>query len=258
MSDLVQQIKDGQAVDQTSSSTSTTKKANSSSLDKNAFLQLLVTQMKYQDPLNPSSNTEYVAQLATFSQLEQLQNLSNASSTSQAFGLVGKTVDVKTENATGDTSIITGRVDYVNASDSTAKLSINGKLYSIDQLANVYDSTYLTEQNLPTVTKTALKYDGASPKDQSLTVTLGSEDTVADDVAIAINGSVIDSSLIKISGNKVTIDKSAFANLQNGTYKVTVVFNDSLYTTDKENVTVQVTNSTVTASDSSSTEAAAV
>ena len=48
-------------------------------LGKDAFLQLLVCQMQNQDPMNPNSDTEYVAQLAQFSQLEQLQNLGTES-----------------------------------------------------------------------------------------------------------------------------------------------------------------------------------
>ena len=52
------------------------KKAGGS-LDKDAFLQLLVAQMKYQDPLEPTSNTEYISQLATFSSLEEMQNLNS-------------------------------------------------------------------------------------------------------------------------------------------------------------------------------------
>lgn len=255
MADLVQAIKDGKIEATTSTASKTTDKANGSKLDKDAFLQLLVTQMKYQDPLNPSSNTEYVAQLATFSQLEQLQNLSDSSSTSQAFGLVGKTVDITTESATGNTAVITGTVDYVSISNGEAKLSINGSLYGIDQLATVIDSTYLTKKGLPTVTNTALKYDASNPTNQNVSVTLGSGETIADDVGIAINGTVIDKNLINVSGNKVTIDKSAFTNLKNGTYKVVVAFNDSLYTTVKDKVTVQVTNSKVTDTSSDSTEA---
>jgi flagellar basal-body rod modification protein FlgD len=257
MGDLVQTIKDGKVVDTESTSSSSKTKSNASdnTLDKDAFLQLLVTQMKYQDPLNPSSNTEYVAQLATFSQLEQLQNLSNASATSQAFSLVGKTVDVTTESATGSTTTITGKVDYVSVSNGESKLSINGNLYSVDQLATVLDSAYVTKQGLPTATQTALAYDADNPKDMNVTVNLGTGDTVADDVAVAIDGTVVDASLVKLSGGKVTIDDSAFANLKNGTYKMTIVFNDSLYTTVKDKVTVQVENSEVTDSSSNSTEA---
>ena len=55
------------------SSTSTNRMNDA--LDKDAFLQLLVTQMQYQDPLDPQDNSEYVAQLAQFSSLEQMTNV---------------------------------------------------------------------------------------------------------------------------------------------------------------------------------------
>jgi flagellar basal-body rod modification protein FlgD len=48
------------------------------SLGSDAFLQLLVTQLQNQDPTNPESNTEFVAQLATFSSLEQLTSINKA------------------------------------------------------------------------------------------------------------------------------------------------------------------------------------
>lgn len=251
MSDLVQAVKDGKVVTSTSSSSSTASSSSTSksgsTLDKNAFLKLLVTQMKYQDPLNPSTDTEYVAQLATFSQLEQLQNLSTAATTSQAFGLVGKNVTVTTENSTGNTSTISGKVDFVSMSNGTAKISINGSLYSLDDLTSVIDDDYITEQNSPSITQaTELKYDASNPTDQTFDVNLGSGDTTADDVAVAINGNVVDTNLVNVKNGKVTIDKSAFENLENGTYKATVVFNDSNYTTVKDKVTVQVSNSTVT------------
>ena len=45
-------------------------------LGKEAFLQLLVAQIQNQDPLNPSEDKEFIAQLSTFSMLEQMQNMS--------------------------------------------------------------------------------------------------------------------------------------------------------------------------------------
>jgi flagellar basal-body rod modification protein FlgD len=53
---------------QTSSTTQT--------LGKDAFLKLFVTQLRYQDPLSPMDNTQFIAQLAQFSSLEQLNNIS--------------------------------------------------------------------------------------------------------------------------------------------------------------------------------------
>ena len=62
-------VKDGE-IQQTAAETSAKKATKSNSgMDKDAFLQLLVAQMKYQDPLEPTSNAEYISQYATFSQV---------------------------------------------------------------------------------------------------------------------------------------------------------------------------------------------
>lgn len=81
------------------------KTAGANTLSKDAFLTLLVTQMKYQDPLNPTSDKEFLAQLAQFSSLEQLTNVNakldtlNTATTQQqmftAAGFIGKEIKAK-------------------------------------------------------------------------------------------------------------------------------------------------------------------
>lgn len=143
MGDLILPVKDGKV--QTASSTENTKSTKpGGELGKDAFMQLLVTQMQYQDPLNPSDNTQYISQLATFSQLEQMQNISQTTTNSQAFSLVGKQVIVKVDSTSNsDSNYITGKVDYVYISGSKTKLSIDGKLYSFDQLDTVLADGYV-------------------------------------------------------------------------------------------------------------------
>ena len=85
-----------------------------STLGYDQFLQLLCAEMQYQDPLEPTSNTDYVAQMATFSQLEATLSMSETESNSMASSLVGKQVILKvTSETTGITDYVDGRVDYV-------------------------------------------------------------------------------------------------------------------------------------------------
>jgi flagellar basal-body rod modification protein FlgD len=123
--------------------------AKGGDLDKEAFLQLLVTQMKYQDPLEPTDNTEYVSQLATFSELEQMTNLVASSDLTRASQLVGQYVTVKEKNeTTGEETIKGGKVDYVTVENGKGYLNIGDAKYSIDNLDSVVDEKYLNAYNL--------------------------------------------------------------------------------------------------------------
>ena len=140
---ITQLIKNGEVVDTSaeSNSSSSTSKKSGGSLDKDAFLQLLVAQMKYQDPLEPTDNTEYISQLATFSQLEETQNMQASLQEMEANSLVGKQVVLRvTSSATGETSDVTGTVDSVIHENY---LMVNNNLYSIDDLYSVMDDSYM-------------------------------------------------------------------------------------------------------------------
>jgi flagellar basal-body rod modification protein FlgD len=106
-------------------------------LGKDAFLQLLVTQLKNQNPLSPQDNGAFVAQLAQFSSLEgintlndSVNNISSNFSSSQALqasSLVGRSIITQTDKALVDTSkSMTGSV-AVTAATGNVSVKITDK-----------------------------------------------------------------------------------------------------------------------------------
>ena len=148
-------IKDGKIVE-TAAESSVKKAATNSGMDKDAFLQLLVAQMKYQDPLEPTSNTEYISQYATFSQVEQMQNMAATMELSRASSMVGKLVEVSTTDSNGETKTIQGMVEYVTYENNKAYVSIEGTLYAADDVTSVIDETYQTAFDLAVAFATAM------------------------------------------------------------------------------------------------------
>lgn len=141
---LVAPIENGKVVETSSeSSLKRAKKSSENGMDKEAFLQLLVAQMKYQDPLEPTSNTEFVTQYAQFSQVEQLQNMAGNMELQRASQLVGQHVRVKTTNTTGDVNYVEGKVDYVAYENGKAYVSIGGETYAVGDLDTIADPEYL-------------------------------------------------------------------------------------------------------------------
>ncbi len=136
-------INNGEIV-KTANQINTEKEAekSSSTVNKTDFMNLLVAQMKNQDPLEPTSNTEWVSQYATFSELEQMQNVANSSTLQRASDLVGKEVMVNSTDASGNIKQVQGKVDSVSFSGSNAYLTIDGVQYSIDDLVEVVDRDY--------------------------------------------------------------------------------------------------------------------
>ncbi len=240
MSEVIKSVSDIIS-DQTKNLQISTQTKGTDALGKDAFMQLLVAQMKYQDPLNPSQDTEYISQLATFSQLEQMQNLNATNTNSQALSLVGKQVVVKMTDATGKVTYQDGFVDYVTLQNGKAKLSIDDKLFGIEDLVEVYDEKYLKSLGRPTVEQQELSFDAKNPKDVSVKVDLGTT-SVANALAVVINGNVIDSSHLSLENGALTIKGEAFEKLGNGTYNMVFLFNDELETTVSNKVSLTVTN----------------
>jgi flagellar basal-body rod modification protein FlgD len=96
-------------------------------LGQEDFLEILLAQLSFQDPLEPIDNQEFIAQLAQFSTLEldrlnndKLDGLLTLNSTNQAVSLIGKTVDVTTTSGTQ-----TGDVTTVRFQEGVPLLTVN-------------------------------------------------------------------------------------------------------------------------------------
>ena len=86
-------------------------------LGKDAFFKLLITQLQYQNPLEPMDDRDFIAQIAQFSALEQMQNLNHSFSYSMGFSLLGKYISAAvTDEQTGEIRSVSGEVTSVHLS----------------------------------------------------------------------------------------------------------------------------------------------
>ena len=138
----------------------TTDRKTSSKNDSNMFLNLMLQQLKNQDPTQPTDNTEWLSQLAQYSYLEQMTQMNtgltncmnyisamyndmamNAEIT-QTLSMVGKevTITVPDEKDSSKTTEITGKVTEANFKDGTGKVKVNGEYYSISNITSIRES----------------------------------------------------------------------------------------------------------------------
>jgi flagellar basal-body rod modification protein FlgD len=117
------------AATDTSSTAGKTAGKAAGALGKDDFLKLLVGQLRNQDPLNPTSDTDFIAQMAQFSQLEQTSNMASANDKliaeqrgARAVALLGKTVTYP--DATG--AATTGVVERVEWASGKPSLTVGG------------------------------------------------------------------------------------------------------------------------------------
>lgn len=120
----------------------TTTNVFNSALGRDDFLKLLLAQLRYQNPMNPMSSTESIAQLAQFSALEQMYNLNARFDLIryelrdifmlQAVSMIGKEVKAYVQG-----ELITGIVSKVNWTEAGTVLTVNGYQIPIGAVAEV-------------------------------------------------------------------------------------------------------------------------
>lgn len=146
-------VENGKVLNTGTSSNTTEKKKDEKTnpVNEDMFLQLLVAEMKYQDPMEPTSNTEWISQYATFTQVQQQSDMQQSLKQMEANNLVGKQVIMKSVNsATGETKFVSGQVDYMYVENGGIYLSINDKLFDIKELDTVVDTEYMNAITLAT------------------------------------------------------------------------------------------------------------
>lgn len=121
--------------------------STSISIDQMDYMNLLVTQLQNQNPLDPMDNTEMASQLAQYSTLEQLESMNTSfesalasSERSYAASLIGKEISFITEAGDGSQELTRGVVEEVyNDLDGEIILSVEDYAISLDNVVTVTD-----------------------------------------------------------------------------------------------------------------------
>ena len=110
-------------------------------VNSETFMQLLVAEMTNQDPLEPTSNTEFISQLATFSQMQYARDSSTYAMANYAASLVGKTA---TASKMDGKNLVTktGVVESVtkNTSNNSYTVKIDGESFDLSKITAVKDT----------------------------------------------------------------------------------------------------------------------
>lgn len=116
-----------------------TRKQPVKTIDKDAFLQLFIAQLKNQDPTSPQDTNAFTAQMAQFSMLEQLTNLNKemaqlrrSQEMGEASALLGRQVKVQSGDDT-----ISGQVEKVALVGEEVQVFVNGTGYGLAQITEV-------------------------------------------------------------------------------------------------------------------------
>jgi flagellar basal-body rod modification protein FlgD len=157
----------------TTTTTTETESTSTNKLGKDAFLQILISQLKYQDPMNPMEADEMLTQLSQLTQVELLTNLTTSvdSMTSSAnegkwISSIGKKIGVDTSTLSkGDEVSLVPNVDYDEIT-LTIKDLTTGEV-TMKKFAKGDDLTYIYDGNNPAT------YEITATKDGN-TVTCGS------------------------------------------------------------------------------------
>lgn len=116
------------------------KDANEELISSDTFLSLLVAEMTNQDPMEPTSNTEFVTQMAQFTSLQYSKDAATYSMSNYASSLVGKTVSAQKMDGS-EVVTKTGVVESVLKSGDSYTVKIDGVSFDISKITSISTTT---------------------------------------------------------------------------------------------------------------------
>lgn len=177
-------------------------------VNSETFMQLLVAEMTNQDPLEPTSNTEFISQLATFSQMQYARDSSTYAMANYAASLVGKTA---TASKMDGKNLVTktGVVESVtkNSSNNSYTVKIDGESFDLSKITAVKDTE----------------------KESSSDGLLNSTNALGDSIARASSMVGMYASVSKTEDGVTTSDEGFIASIRIKDGVISAVINDKVY-----------------------------
>lgn len=114
-----------------------TRSEKNGDLSMNDFFTLLAAQMQNQSMYDSVDTSQYMTQLAQYTQLAQLQQLNASTSTSYAVSLIGKEISLATTDAVGNELLVSGKVEEVAFQDGTPYMRVGDTFYKTSEVLSV-------------------------------------------------------------------------------------------------------------------------
>ncbi|MFA5340345.1 MAG: flagellar hook capping FlgD N-terminal domain-containing protein [Clostridia bacterium] len=126
-------------IDETTKYVNETKAKDSTTLDQEDFLSILVSQMQNQNPMEPMNDFEYMSQITQFSMLDSVNGISSKLGGMSALDYIGKTIigTYMTEGST-ETRYTEGLVQSITIQDDTIMLNLDNESIYMENVLHVY------------------------------------------------------------------------------------------------------------------------
>ena len=111
---------------------------NRSELGKDQFMKILVAQLRFQDPLRPMDDREFISQMAQFSALEQMQNLNREFSNVKAMNMLGNFISAKIDGEGPEPEILKGLVESVAFENGRTNVLVDGRFIAVEDIVEVH------------------------------------------------------------------------------------------------------------------------